>query len=115
MSKIFKERFEKYTRDLLVGYRLEDEIIKSFMESMIYIGFGVEQVVRKSGPMLFEFYSKNKEFTKLFITKLKEINKESDNLFSIGENDKYYYISCNRKSLQVDAFVVYKGQFKNSN
>src|SRR5690554_3225206 len=101
-----KELYKNKVIELLTNYKMSVHV-NEFLENMVHVGFGVEQIKRNSVPFDYRFYSKNKEFLKKFIRELKVVSKNQDDVFSVVERENYCFISCKKKSFGCKRITVY--------
>lgn len=106
-----KELYKSEISKLLVNYKMTSEI-ESFLNNMIHFSFGVEQIKRGVSPFNFKFYAKSNGCLESFISKIKDISKENEDVFKVIKNKDYYFISCHRKSFECKHIVIYRGSFK---
>lgn len=106
-----KELYKKEVNKLLENYKMSSEIA-SFLDNMVHISFGLEQIKRGISPFNFKFYSKNQRYLEKFISKLKNISEENDDVFRVSKHKDYYFISCVRKSFECKHIIIYRGHFK---
>ena len=108
-----QELYKEQIKELLQNYRISKEL-DEFLEKMIHVSFGVEQIKRGVIPFDFRFYAKSNNYLESLIRKLENKSDQLDDAFRIIKNNEYYFISCKAKSYGCKNILIYRKHFKNS-